>query len=78
MNPPARLRTSTATEWAAASFDAVKCRPQSTQGDSAAVSWFSPLAHIVDTEPTSALQRLAAVVALTGSGRSLTQASSST
>jgi Thioesterase-like superfamily len=43
-------------------FDALKCRPQSTQGDSAAVSWFSPLAHIVDTEPTSPLQRLAAVV----------------
>ena len=26
------------------------------------MSWFSPLAHIVDTDPISALQRLAVVV----------------
>jgi hypothetical protein len=38
-------------------FDAVDWRPQNTEGESATVSWFSPLAHIVDTEPMSALQR---------------------
>jgi len=43
-------------------FDAINWRPQNTEGQSAAVSWFSSLAHIVDTEPTSALQRLAAIV----------------
>jgi hypothetical protein len=43
-------------------FDAVDWRPQNTEDESAAVSWFSPLAHIVDTEPMSPLQRLAAVV----------------
>ncbi len=43
-------------------FDAIDWRPQNTEGQSAAVSWISPLAHIVDTEPASALQRLAAVV----------------
>lgn len=43
-------------------FDAINWRPQNTEGQPAAVSWFSPLAHIVDTEPASALQRLAAVV----------------
>jgi hypothetical protein len=43
-------------------FDAIDWRPQHTEGESAAVSWFSPLAHIVDTDPTSALQRLAAIV----------------
>jgi hypothetical protein len=43
-------------------FDAINWRPQDNDGESAAVSWFSPLAHIVDTEPASALQRLAAVV----------------
>jgi hypothetical protein len=43
-------------------FDAVDWRPQNAEGESAAVSWFSPLAHIVDTEPMSALQRLAAIV----------------
>ncbi|WP_204079930.1 thioesterase family protein [Mycobacterium riyadhense] len=43
-------------------FDALDWRPQKTDGQFAAVSWFSPLAHIVDTEPTSALQRLTAVV----------------
>jgi hypothetical protein len=43
-------------------FDAIDWRPQKTEGPSAAVSWFSPLVHIVDSEPTSALQRLAAVV----------------
>jgi hypothetical protein len=43
-------------------FDAITWRPQYTEGESAAVSWFSPLAHIVDTEPTTALQRLAVVV----------------
>jgi hypothetical protein len=43
-------------------FDAIDWRPQRVDEGSAAVSWFSPLAHIVDTEPMSALQRLAAVV----------------
>jgi Thioesterase-like superfamily len=43
-------------------FDAIDWRPQHTEAQSAAVSWFSPLAHIVETEPTSALQRLAAIV----------------
>lgn len=43
-------------------FDALDSRPQHTEGQSAAVWWFSPLADIVDDEPTSALQRLAAVV----------------
>jgi hypothetical protein len=43
-------------------FDAVNWRPQHSKGESAPVSWFSPLAHIVDTEPMSALQRLAAIV----------------
>jgi hypothetical protein len=43
-------------------FDALDWRPQNTQGQPAAVWWFRPTAHIVDTEPTSALQRLAAVV----------------
>lgn len=43
-------------------FDAIDWRPQITDGQSAAVSWFSPLVHIVDTEPMSALQRLAGIV----------------
>jgi Thioesterase-like superfamily len=43
-------------------FDAVSWRSQAADGDSARVAWISPLAHIVDTEATSALQRLAAVV----------------
>jgi Thioesterase-like superfamily len=43
-------------------FDSVNWRPQNTEGESAAVSWFSPLVHIVDTDPMSALQRLAAIV----------------
>ncbi len=43
-------------------FDAINWRPQNTEGQSAAVSWFSPIANIVDTEPMSALQRLAVVV----------------
>ncbi|OBG40556.1 thioesterase [Mycobacterium alsense] len=43
-------------------FDAIHWRPQDAGGQPAAVSWFSPLAHVVDAEPTSALQRLAAVV----------------
>jgi len=43
-------------------FDAIDWRPQRTDGESAAVSWFSPLAHVVDAEPMTALQRLACVV----------------
>ena len=43
-------------------FDSIDWRPQDTEGESAAVSWFSPLTHVVDAEPVSALQRLAAVV----------------
>ncbi|BBX96813.1 thioesterase family protein [Mycobacterium lacus] len=43
-------------------FDALHWRPQNPESGSAAVSWFTPLAHVVDTDPTTALQRLAAVV----------------
>lgn len=43
-------------------FDALDWRPQDAQGQPAAVSWFSPTAYIVDAEPTSAIQRLAAIV----------------
>lgn len=44
-------------------FDALDWRPQQhAEGESAAVSWMRPTAHIVDAEPTTALQRLAAVV----------------
>lgn len=43
-------------------FDALDWRPQHTEGQSAAVSWMRPTAHIVDAEPTTSLQRLAAVV----------------
>ncbi|KAA1249739.1 thioesterase family protein [Mycobacterium simiae] len=43
-------------------FDAIDWRPQSSEGQSGAVSWFTPKAHIVDTDPTTPLQRLAAVV----------------
>ena len=43
-------------------FDAIHWRPQNTEGQPSAVSWLSPLAHIVDAEPMSALQRLAAIV----------------
>lgn len=43
-------------------FDAIDWRPQDVEGQPAAVSWFRSNAHIVDTEPTTALQRLAAVV----------------
>ncbi|MDT5118026.1 MAG: hypothetical protein QOE30_3765 [Mycobacterium sp.] len=42
-------------------FDAIDWRPQHADGD-AAVSWFTPLVHIVDTEPMTALQRLAGIV----------------
>lgn len=42
-------------------FDALDWRPQHPDGQ-AAVSWMRPTAHIVDAEPTTALQRLAAVV----------------
>jgi hypothetical protein len=43
-------------------FDAIAWRPQNTDGQPAAVSWLSPLVHIVDAEPMSALQRLAGIV----------------
>lgn len=43
-------------------FDAISWRPQQSAGHSGAVSWFTPIAHIVDTDPTTALQRLAVVV----------------
>ncbi|WP_134428101.1 thioesterase family protein [Mycobacterium ulcerans] len=43
-------------------FDALSWRPQDTEGQPAAVSWFRPTAHIVDTDPASPLQQLAAVV----------------
>jgi hypothetical protein len=42
-------------------FDAIDWRPQHADGE-AAVSWFSPLVHVVDTEPMTALQRLAGIV----------------
>lgn len=42
-------------------FDALHWRPQLPDG-AAAVSWFTPLAHIVDSDPTTPLQQLAAVV----------------
>ncbi|VBA54615.1 hypothetical protein LAUMK191_03155 [Mycobacterium attenuatum] len=43
-------------------FDAINWRPQQSGEQSGAVSWFTPTAHIVDTDPTTALQRLAVVV----------------
>jgi hypothetical protein len=43
-------------------FDAIDWRPQRVAEGAAAVSWFSPLAHIVDAEETTALQRLAVIV----------------
>jgi acyl-coenzyme A thioesterase PaaI-like protein len=43
-------------------FDAIEWRPQRVAEGEAAVSWFRPTAHIVDTEETTALQRLAVVV----------------
>lgn len=43
-------------------FDAINWRPQQSDGQSGAVSWFTPIAHIVDNDPTTALQRLAVVV----------------
>jgi len=43
-------------------FDALDWRQQDTRGQPAAVSWFSPTAYVVDAEPTSGVQRLAAVV----------------
>ncbi|GFG68236.1 thioesterase [Mycobacterium kubicae] len=43
-------------------FDALDSRPQYSDGHSDAVWWFRPQAHVVDDEPASALQRLAAVV----------------
>jgi Thioesterase-like superfamily len=42
-------------------FDAIDWRPQYADGE-AAVSWFTPLVHVVDTEPMTALQRLAGIV----------------
>ena len=43
-------------------FDAITWRPQRVDDGAAAVSWFTPTAHIVDDEETTPLQRLAAVV----------------
>ncbi|MFV0493968.1 thioesterase family protein [Mycobacterium sp.] len=43
-------------------FDTISWRPQRVEGGAAAVSWFSTRAHIVDTDDTTALQRLTAVV----------------
>ena len=43
-------------------FDAINWRPQRVEEGAAAVSWFSAPAHIVDTEESTALQRLAGVV----------------
>src|SRR5699024_8302361 len=53
-------------------FDAISWRRQHTEPGAAAVSWLSPLVAIVDTEPVTALQRLAAVVdSANGVGASL-------
>ncbi|OBJ55988.1 thioesterase family protein [Mycobacterium sp. 1423905.2] len=43
-------------------FDALDSRRQHTDGDGEELWWFSLRAHVVDDEPTSAVQRLAAVV----------------
>ena len=43
-------------------FDAISWRPQRVAPGATAVSWFSPVAHLVDTEDTTALQRLAVIV----------------
>lgn len=43
-------------------FDAIDWRPQGTDDPTGAVAWLSPLAHVVDSETTTALQRLASVV----------------
>lgn len=43
-------------------FDALDWRPQHTEGQPAGVSWFRSTAHVVDSEPVTALQRLASVV----------------
>jgi Thioesterase-like superfamily len=42
-------------------FDAIDWRQQQAGGE-AAVAWFTTLVHIVDTEPMTALQRLAGIV----------------
>jgi len=43
-------------------FDAIRWRPQRTDPDADRVWWCSPLVHVVDTEPDTALVKLAAVV----------------
>lgn len=43
-------------------FEAIRWRPQRTDPDCDAVWWCGPLVHVVDTEPDSALLKLAAVV----------------
>lgn len=43
-------------------FDAICWRPQHTDPDTAGVWWGRPLVHVVDTEPDTALLKLAAVV----------------
>ncbi|SPM36354.1 thioesterase, partial [Mycobacterium rhizamassiliense] len=53
-------------------FDAIDWRQQHTEPGAAAVSWFSPLAHVVDAEPATPLQRLASIVdCANGVGRAL-------
>ncbi|HEX7321918.1 MAG TPA: thioesterase family protein [Mycobacterium sp.] len=50
--------------WDAASgyFDSVRWRYQGQQPDGTAVAWLSPLVHVVDSDETTPLQRLAMVV----------------
>ncbi len=43
-------------------IESVQWRPQPADGDTGAVYWMSPIANLVDDEPTTALQRLAMVV----------------
>ena len=43
-------------------IESVQWRPQHADGDTGAVYWMSPIANLVDDEPTTALQRLAMVV----------------
>jgi acyl-Coa thioesterase superfamily protein/acyl-CoA thioesterase superfamily protein len=55
-------RAGHAWEGAPGYLEAVTWRRQHTPAGDAAVVWMSPLAHVVDTEPTTAVQRLASVV----------------
>jgi hypothetical protein len=43
-------------------FDSIRWRTQPASSDGAAIAWLSPVVHLVDTEATTPLQRLAMVV----------------